>query len=55
MKRKSWRRTERDGLRPVPDSIIPYREWCEEIGADPERIESWESWARRYRIEDYLP
>lgn len=55
MKRKSWRRTERDGLRPVPSSVVPYRDWCEETGADPEEVKSWERWARKYRIENYLP
>lgn len=55
MKRKSWRRTQRDGIKPVPDKIIPYRQWCEDNGWDAEDVEAWGVWSRKFRIEDYLP
>ena len=55
MKRKSWRRTERDGIKPVPDNLVPYRDWCEQSGLNPESVEAWEKWAKKYRIEEYLP
>ena len=55
MKRRSWRRTQRDGLKPVPDSVMPYRDWCEQNGHDSEDVEAWGRWARKFRIEDYLP
>jgi len=55
MKRRSWTRTERDGIKPVPDTVIPYRTWCAELDLDPECVKSWDRWAKKYRIEDYLP
>lgn len=55
MKRRSWTRTERDGIKPVPDSVVPYREWCDQMGFDPEDVKVWNRWAKKYCIEDYLP
>ena len=55
MKRKSWKRTERDGMRPVPDSVPGYREWCDNNGLDPETAHAWERWTKKFGIESYLP
>jgi len=55
MKRRSWRRTQRDGVKPVPDKVIPYRAWCEDRQLDPESVEAWEVWAKKFGIEEYLP
>lgn len=55
MKRRSWRRTERDGLKPVPAKVPPYRDWCADLGYDPEDVKSWQRWSRKFHIEDYLP
>jgi hypothetical protein len=55
MKRRSWTRSERDGIKPVPDTIPPYRRWCVDNDLDPESEKAWEKWAKKYSIEDYLP
>jgi hypothetical protein len=55
MRRRSWKRTERDGLKPVPDNIVPYRDWCEAKNLDPEDVASWGKWSKKFQIEDYLP
>ena len=55
MRRRSWKRTERDGMKPVPNDIVPYRDWCDTEGLDPEDVVSWGRWSRKFCIEDYLP
>lgn len=54
MKRRSWKRTERDGRRPVPKDVIPYREWCQQKGLDPETEEAWNKWVKAHKLEDLI-
>ncbi|MEY2965984.1 MAG: hypothetical protein RLY50_34 [Actinomycetota bacterium] len=52
MKRRSIRRTSRYGYQPLPDNVMPYRDWCDLNDLNPETENAWNSWMTVYGLKD---
>jgi hypothetical protein len=54
MKKRSWKRTERYGLKPIEHDYTPYRAWCAQNDFDPEDTVHWIRWLKTFTLEQHV-